>query len=1100
MFHSLRRKLVAGGVLLLLFLLTLSFWSQKSPLKSLTMPELLAMYQAELQSPGLTVSEAANNLDDTQSAYQFVRDDITLGNYKGHIQSPEDVLRSRRANGTDKAALLKALLEEMGWAAEIRYTDDFFTPTSPIKKRKKKPGRILQEINRRLGISGKQYQSEWEQEQAKAQNYLAREQTKSQNGYQFLQEKINYNYDYSNTTDSISYGPRLFLYASKEGKEQIRFDLLTSGQEEPEYTYSFELPVLQKPGIELRLKHNNGLEQTLLRSERSLAGHQFSIKFLPTIDTRTTLLGPPAPDRIESWTPVLIYDGELFSGTPFTTKGQTSSLKDMPPINAIEALEIANPANIKTMELVRTNVENWPMVRLSLNMEQKGEGIWLPSHFTILDNGVPVASHLLNITQNRNKILVLTDISYSMDDINAFETSKEAIINLIEQLPPETQAGLSSFAGSVTRLVDIAPIGDGTAFREALAALQMTYYTGIFNALSDAAAMEGLDDGIIILLTDGYDNVGGSESRVIEALKARNIRIFAIALGDGADVGLMQRLAEGTNGDFQKIRTVDEMEPFYARLGNELTSYVVLEYDAGAIAPQQVDGALFAETIDSEATVIEPDLIPESTIEETVDGPQPAPEPVIMSSYDHLINVDLKKTNLTTHGSYTQPETGNTSPAQLFLHVGYSVNGNYSETNRLLVSFDDPELSWKLSGDYTLMEDIGSYPARTLEAAYIANWQKAWGTTQGEQGEKTNPDPVMQNIDLGQMLLINGFRALSQYQAERSTYLDSGPNIYLRRSWLTPENGGMRQQIFDVLYRHYRGEGGARSWDLAAMELASARAEGLIIEGQNGIDALMAEDNIEIIDLNGGRPGWLPEPLWQEAIRKKGDYDKLIASPDNTHWVWQVGEDIYHNFRVLYHDDGLTAKGASAEQIASEFDKIDKMLNLYDTAVGNFAGLIPTTGAQLSVIASFKRTELKLWCFSTVMMGYVGESIEDEEAALNTDPEAAKANAARLCKLNSSPDDGEKFIRNAVKQAAEDGVNSFITNVVKESGGKTATNAHNAWSTGGALFNAATSFNSAAAIDSVSGAGPAVPSGSSPMSMTGRFHQAMAAALKESSP
>ena len=152
------RAKVVGSALLLVFLLLYFLWPRSSAFQDMSMPELLAAYQAELQSPGMTVEDVAKNLDDADAAYEFVRDEIILSNYVGHVQSPETVLQTRFANSLDKAALLASLLQQMGWTITHQYHDSYFAPSYAKQKSKPKISPYLAEINKRLGIDSKTFQ------------------------------------------------------------------------------------------------------------------------------------------------------------------------------------------------------------------------------------------------------------------------------------------------------------------------------------------------------------------------------------------------------------------------------------------------------------------------------------------------------------------------------------------------------------------------------------------------------------------------------------------------------------------------------------------------------------------------------------------------------------------------------------------------------------------------------------------------------------------------------------------------------------------------------------------------------------------------------
>ncbi len=79
--------------------------------------------RAELEWPGLTVAEAAENLKTPAEALRFVSDEVMLLNYSGAYSGPAAVLRTRVANATDKSELLAALLTQMGYQARLAKSD-----------------------------------------------------------------------------------------------------------------------------------------------------------------------------------------------------------------------------------------------------------------------------------------------------------------------------------------------------------------------------------------------------------------------------------------------------------------------------------------------------------------------------------------------------------------------------------------------------------------------------------------------------------------------------------------------------------------------------------------------------------------------------------------------------------------------------------------------------------------------------------------------------------------------------------------------------------------------------------------------------------------
>lgn len=1020
-------------VLVVLSLLALKTCST-SPYKDLSLVELLELYRAELDTPGLDTALAAENLQNADAAFAFVRDDIVFSPYVGRVQSPADVLNSRVANTVDKAALLGALLKELGW--QVSYQRAKGDKISTVREKSSKdPSKILTEIARRIGYDLSTLDQEWQSISRQTQATRGQVADLVAGANKVLSDKIGYDRAYSSLTDSVPLGDRIVVVATRDGEDRS-FDPVYFDAPLPEKARTTDIPPIREPVLELRLADGSGFEQSLLRLSGALAGRDITLSFVPAIDPIKRLAGPVELGDIKMWQPVLTINGQVQTGKPFTLSGRAPGLALSPPIADPQAFELADPASVTDLKLARISAENWPRVTLSLKVKSSAAGVWAPAHFTVTDNGQAVQPRLLNINQSTQPVLVLSDVSYSMQDIGAFEISKSAIVTLAQFLSPETPVGLTGFSGAPVNMVPIAPLGDGLALTRAAQLLKPDSFTGIYVALAQAARQENLDNGVVILLSDGADNVGGNEAEINAALNARNIRVFALALGADADAALLRRIAANTGGEFARIRTAAELKAFYARLGSELSSFITLDYDASSERPK--------------------------------------------NGLTHNVLVTLNETSLADAGTYVEPARNpSPQPPRLVLHIEVPVGNEVRQIDRTLIDLADGDARLALTGSYNLIGDLGGYPARRLTSAYIAEWIGVLRFIEDGALPPRNPAaPSYEN-----MRMVNAFRALSTFGGEVETQPAAGPNLYLRRSTLR-RNGENVQRlgVFDVLMRGYRANGGVRTSDVQDMEIASAIAEGMVLGGSNGIEALLGNsETITVSAPDEPLPDWMAPALRGQLEVARGVDDVLLASRQAPRWVWQAQTNSYHNFRVLYGDGPVYAKGASVEEIARVFDRIDKMYQLYDTAVGNYAGLYAAQGGLLSVAASIKRQENKLWCYSSVMMGYVGDAIESEDGLLNRQPAAAKANAARLCKIEGNPDDGVGFIKKAARNAAENGVNSFATNVVKDAAGDAFTAAHSAWTLGGALNDAAISYSARSG---------------QPLPVTPGFHRAMAVAVE----
>ncbi|MGB9723474.1 MAG: extracellular solute-binding protein [Chloroflexia bacterium] len=176
--------------------------------------------------------------------------------------------------------------------------------------------------------------------------------------------------------------------------------------------------------------------------------------------------------------------------------------------------------------------------------------------------------------RKRVNILLVVDISGSMSDEGKLAAAQDGLKLFLDQLAEEEtrngqviagdRLGIVVFNDRISTLVPLAPLkpGDKERIRAAVDALEADYKTRLYDvaayALQQMAAPENYDEeriNAIVLMTDGLDTASThyderSLMREIERVPAsgRPVRIFTIAYGSDADRGLLERLAEATEG------------------------------------------------------------------------------------------------------------------------------------------------------------------------------------------------------------------------------------------------------------------------------------------------------------------------------------------------------------------------------------------------------------------------------------------------------------------------------------------------------------------------------------------------------------------------
>jgi Ca-activated chloride channel homolog len=176
--------------------------------------------------------------------------------------------------------------------------------------------------------------------------------------------------------------------------------------------------------------------------------------------------------------------------------------------------------------------------------------------------------------QNRKRadILLVVDISGSMNDDNKIESAKAGLETFLARILPEDRVGLVVFSSRATLLVEPAPLGENRIqLSDALQSLRAEGKTAIFDglvagkqALDDLAPPEDGEDRIkaIVLLSDGQDTASTmSLDQLAAEFEESSISIFPVAYGKDAAVDELQKivdfsrtiLVKGDTGDIGQI-------------------------------------------------------------------------------------------------------------------------------------------------------------------------------------------------------------------------------------------------------------------------------------------------------------------------------------------------------------------------------------------------------------------------------------------------------------------------------------------------------------------------------------------------------------------
>ena len=213
----------------------------------------------------------------------------------------------------------------------------------------------------------------------------------------------------------------------------------------------------------------------------------------------------------------------------------------------------------------------------------------------IVSLGVPAAR--VKVPRERATVMMALDVSLSMKatdiDPNRFRAMQTAAKQFVGVLPDRINLGLVAFSGTATTLVT--PTTDRTQIRAAIDHLQLAESTAIgeavFTSLTDIANFQSTlgtsqkaPPARVVLLSDGYNTVGRSDTQAIDAAVAAKVPVSTIAFGtdygtldlDGETVPVpvdrttLKKIADDTGGSFSQAASAGQLEQVYKNLGSQI--------------------------------------------------------------------------------------------------------------------------------------------------------------------------------------------------------------------------------------------------------------------------------------------------------------------------------------------------------------------------------------------------------------------------------------------------------------------------------------------------------------------------------------------------
>lgn len=903
--------------------------------------ELLALLiesREAFAAPGRTVEEAAANLETPEAALAFVADEIVLADYAEPFLESDAVLVHRVANPSEKAVLLAALLQQFGLETRFRRLDW----PEDLEPRSGRPSTDPPAPYRRL-LAELRLNRRGEKEAAAGLREALQRQVREA-GERFAEIAGG-----ERPFGSAQRQSPLILVEARNGDGEWRqFNPVFPGTDlEITSASTYHAPGLKGFEIELFAEDPSG-NRTRVLHWSGTGAQQLSVTFVPAAAAGGYFRGAPDAPEVALWMPVVVADGVTTTGKPFAGDGSVPEIP-VAPEDAGSGFAEAPIPDIEGLELVAVDASRFPEMRASVEARLAGPAQWQSRFLSLNDGGERLIPRIVSQPDRSatgRSTMILLDISGSMD--RHIPRTREIIRGLVDRLDSDHRVGLA-YAGSGSRVVlPPRPIGDREAFKTELDALVVsgggTYIDEGINAA--LAASEGADD--IILIGDG--DLGGHQNPVAirERIEQDGSRIYSLLLGDNA---------ANYRGFSTSLWTVlpDALpQSLLDQLSEALTDRLEIAWRAppgstvGDRRTVRLSSAGWAG-VPAEATYgVPPDAAPASGQAEAERFSQGA---------GLVLRIDAKR--------WQEPVV-----------------------ERRIVDLDTPLGAEALQSIVNLYLVPGISPGPAVLAAYLDGWIDVFAALPGSG--VSAPPAGSRHWGLLRGSSVLGFAQQAFGEPLRLEH----PMMMIERVQAVRGGDGSLQieRVIDVL----NPEALAPTREIAdkwRVGLALAAGEAVAVGGDTGQLRLLPGEPTLVAP---GRPlpGWFARQnaLASERL-ERASLLLFEAAPDEAWILWPDGGS---EKRLL----AVSAKGARAQETIDEFTFLRNRLELYGILAGAAGSVGRVPGVALGGVTGLLNTNLKMYCFSSVMLGYVTDAMADELEDGEADPEVWRATASEGCKID----------------------------------------------------------------------------------------------------
>ncbi|WP_339333946.1 hypothetical protein [uncultured Maricaulis sp.] len=348
------------------------------------------------------------------------------------------------------------------------------------------------------------------------------------------------------------------------------------------------------------------------------------------------------------------------------------------------------------------------------------------------------------------------------------------------------------------------------------------------------------------------------------------------------------------------------------------------------------------------------------------------------------LDLTLGDRGVAVAGEYAVPDAVVGLPARL--EVQLARGGRPLGQRRTLVELGGDDVQDQLLGSRAIFLAGGQFAPAALRRRYFAEWRVELETRLAREAATEQPVPApagpsfealaSANQIIGQVdrLLGEPVRRFDPVASVRTAYVDI-------RDTETADIVRSLDVLHDGDARHADGTVSPR------LGLALATVEAWSLGGE-GVNTRLADSpSVTVINPATAIPGDWPAAVTRTLAEEGG----TLLATETGQAGWLIQPSGHLQARLF----GPDAKGARAREAIAEFARIRKMLTVLGIGASGVGSPLGVSGAQLGGIVGLLDTDLRLWCFSTVMLGFVTDAIESGEFE-----DDAYAQAAEGCEID----------------------------------------------------------------------------------------------------